>query len=449
MTEDGTSLSADPNTETWSLKSETSFLADHHNYTGYTQTIRETTYDDQGNVVKTIDYTFGHDEIAQRVVDTNDQGQVTNDQLHIFGHDGHGSVRVLYDASAAIAQVFTFAAYGEMIALHNATAQSIAVANRLSSLGYSGEHFDAKAGQQYLRARFYNPANGQFNRLDAFTGNRQDPQSFNKYSYVHGDPIAGIDPSGLMAGGAGGTRTMTITIGIAVALTAFAIPLMVWYNNQDPGMAGIDQKTKSAELKLRMINDENVLESDRKKAIKLLDSRINEIRGGSRRAQDRFYKYFGTGDRQVVLTNLTHSRDYLESITFINNRGNTWDYGYSFLAKSEQERRDMGAGLYSPTGIVIAFVIPTDNLQKIYFNDNAYFDLSGDNAGSKTRIGTLIHEASHEAAHTKDEPFDKFRGASRDQAMVLKDSDPHAATNNAYVLEYYTVPSWEEVNSQF
>lgn len=38
---------------------------------------------------------------------------------------------------------------------------------------------------------------GRFNRLDPFFGNSQDPQSFHKYLYVHGDPIQGVDPSGL------------------------------------------------------------------------------------------------------------------------------------------------------------------------------------------------------------------------------------------------------------
>ncbi|TWT92835.1 RHS repeat-associated core domain-containing protein [Stieleria varia] len=215
VTEDGTSLSADPNTEVWSLKSETSFLADHHNHTGYTQTIREMTTNADGST-KTIDYTFGQDEIAQRVRTDDGQGNTTDETL-IFGHDGHGSVRVLYDAAAAIAQVFTFAAYGEMIALHNEAAASIAVSARLSSLGYSGEHFDAKAAQQYLRARFYNPANGRFNRLDPFAGNMQDPQSLHKYAYVHGDPILGVDSNGeyTIASSLSG---MTIQAGMSNAL---------------------------------------------------------------------------------------------------------------------------------------------------------------------------------------------------------------------------------------
>ncbi len=145
-------------------------------------------------------YTFGHDEIAQRVVERDSGGTITSDATHTFGHDGHGSVRVLYNlagTAAKIAQVFTFAAYGELLALHNSLAVSSPLASRLSSLGYSGEHFDAKAQQQHLRARFYNPANGRFNRLDPFAGNMQDPQSLHKYTYVHGDPIQGIDPTGM------------------------------------------------------------------------------------------------------------------------------------------------------------------------------------------------------------------------------------------------------------
>jgi RHS repeat-associated protein len=58
----------------------------------------------------------------------------------------------------------------------------------LTSLLYSGEIFDQRIEMQYLRARYYNPANGTFNRLDPFFGRMQDPQSLHKYLYVHGDP---------------------------------------------------------------------------------------------------------------------------------------------------------------------------------------------------------------------------------------------------------------------
>ena len=204
--------------DNWTTDSTVEFLADHHNHTGYTQTIRETKTNADGTT-KTVDYTFGHDEIAQRVVerDATPAKNITSDETHVFGHDGHGSVRVLYDLSSTVAEVvqaFTFAAYGQMIAVHDGNGAFLpgGEAAALTSLGYSGEHFDTKAQQQYLRARFYNPVNGRFNRLDPFTGNMQDPQSLHKYAYVHGDPVQGIDPSGMISLGSVNMANVISTI---------------------------------------------------------------------------------------------------------------------------------------------------------------------------------------------------------------------------------------------
>ncbi len=128
------------------------------------------------------------------MTDYDGAGNVTSEVTHVFGHDGHGSVRVLFDMAAAIAQVFAFKAYGKMLAIHNGSAQFVSnsASDALTSVLYSGEPFDAKIAQQYLRARWYDPATGRFNRLDPFFGNLQDPQSLHKYLYVHGDPVMGF-----------------------------------------------------------------------------------------------------------------------------------------------------------------------------------------------------------------------------------------------------------------
>jgi RHS repeat-associated protein len=61
---------------------------------------------------------------------------------------------------------------------------------------YSGEQFDSKIGQQYLRQRYYNPVTGRFNRLDPFFGVQLEPLSFHKYLYAHDDPQNNTDPNG-------------------------------------------------------------------------------------------------------------------------------------------------------------------------------------------------------------------------------------------------------------
>jgi RHS repeat-associated protein len=74
---------------------------------------------------------------------------------------------------------------------------------------YSGEQFDSKIGQQYLRQRYYDPATGRFNRLDPFFGNISDPLSLHKYTYTHNNPINMTDPTGLF-----GAMSIGISIGI-------------------------------------------------------------------------------------------------------------------------------------------------------------------------------------------------------------------------------------------
>jgi RHS repeat-associated protein len=62
-----------------------------------------------------------------------------------------------------------------------------------TNLLYCGEQFDNNLGQYYLRARYYNPLNGRFNRTDPFDGNFEDPQSLHKYLYAHCVPINNME----------------------------------------------------------------------------------------------------------------------------------------------------------------------------------------------------------------------------------------------------------------
>ena len=108
-------------------------------------------------------------------------------------YDGHGSTRQLaaFDGTT-ISDSFSFDAYGVMLG-GKPTSSSPAGTNLL----YAGEHFDTASQQYYLRARWYNPSNGLFNRMDPFAGNNQDPQSLHKYNYVHNNPVNNIDPTGM------------------------------------------------------------------------------------------------------------------------------------------------------------------------------------------------------------------------------------------------------------
>jgi RHS repeat-associated protein len=186
----------------------TTYLTDPYNHTGYAQVLEETT----GGVRKT--YTIGDDVITQYEASTG------TEQLL---YDGHGSTRQLVTGSVgstAIVDDFSYDGYGVLLqAESGASANPGKTLTQATSLLYAGEMFDFDSQHYYNRARWYNPLNGRFNRMDPFAGNTQDPQSLHKYLYCHANPINGIDPAG--------EEFFSISFSIVSTLIALAIILPV------------------------------------------------------------------------------------------------------------------------------------------------------------------------------------------------------------------------------
>lgn len=178
----------------------TLYLIDAQNPTGYSQVFEEGNEASGGNgkiddaeVVRT--YALGYDLLTQANA-VSQGGQV----LH-FLYDAHGSTRALVELSggassialsSSVRQIYSYDAYGNLLNFATTPATSYL---------YSGEQTDlaAKTKQQYLRARYYDPTNGRFNRLDPHPGTKSDPVSLHKYLYASGSPINLLDPSGLFS----------------------------------------------------------------------------------------------------------------------------------------------------------------------------------------------------------------------------------------------------------
>jgi RHS repeat-associated protein len=109
-------------------------------------------------------------------------------------YDGHGSTRQLVDSSEDITAAYSYDAYGNLLGGNPGTPQN--PGSPATNLLYAGEQFDIDAQQYYLRARYYDPSSGRFNRLDPASGNHTDPQSLHKYLYCHANPVNGVDPTG-------------------------------------------------------------------------------------------------------------------------------------------------------------------------------------------------------------------------------------------------------------
>jgi RHS repeat-associated protein len=165
----------------------TDYLVDMYNHTGYAQVLEEWT---SGDTEPAVTYTIGDDVITQ--YKTPQAPPVPAEGLRCLLYDGHGSTRQLAAANGTtIDDAFSYDAYGVMLGGNPKPWKTPS-----SSLLYTGEQFDAGAQQYYLRARYYDPLNGRFNRMDPYAGSPQDPQSLHKYLYCHANPVNSVDPSG-------------------------------------------------------------------------------------------------------------------------------------------------------------------------------------------------------------------------------------------------------------
>ena len=171
----------------------THYLVDTNNLTGYAQVVEEL---QSGAVVK--QFTYGLDLISQR------SGGVS-----FYGYDGQGSVRYLTGANGAITDTYDYDAFGNLIAR---------TGNTDNEYLYTGERFDPNLGFYYLRARYMNPANGRFQNMDSFEGDRYAPASLHKYTYVHNDPANRIDPSGNIS-----LADTQITVGLIITLAVLSV----------------------------------------------------------------------------------------------------------------------------------------------------------------------------------------------------------------------------------
>ena len=62
---------------------------------------------------------------------------------------------------------------------------------------FTGKERDAESGNDYFGARYYASSMGRFMSPDDGTDQRSsNPQSLNRYSYVHNNPLSNVDPFG-------------------------------------------------------------------------------------------------------------------------------------------------------------------------------------------------------------------------------------------------------------
>jgi len=111
--------------------------------------------------------------------------QTNSTATDYFMTDALGSVRQLTNGSGAITYASAYDPYGVVTATSGASG---------TPYGYTGEY--TSNDLVYLRARHYDPAMGRFLTRDTWGGDANSPMSFNRWNYVHSNPIMFTDPTG-------------------------------------------------------------------------------------------------------------------------------------------------------------------------------------------------------------------------------------------------------------
>lgn len=115
-----------------------------------------------------------------------------NGKKGYYLYDGRGSVSSVSGQSGGNMVQYTYDAYG------NTTVNTGSPLN--NPYQYNAEYTDSSTGNQYLRARYYDPASGRFLTKDTYLGETNDPLSRNLYAYTRNNPVNLVDPSGHLFG---------------------------------------------------------------------------------------------------------------------------------------------------------------------------------------------------------------------------------------------------------
>ena len=111
----------------------------------------------------------------------------TSDGASYYLYDGRGSVSGLTPADGVTTNSYQYDPYGNTI---------FGTPISINYYGYNAESTNTNTGYQYLRARYYNPVNGNFITEDTNTGTTENPLTRNRYGYVNNNPLNYEDPTG-------------------------------------------------------------------------------------------------------------------------------------------------------------------------------------------------------------------------------------------------------------
>ena len=127
-------------------------------------------------------------------VDASPQATQEGATYYFYVRDHLSNSRLILDSAGNYKTSFNFEPYGvELLPLNDNTGGS---GNPLERYKYTGQERDYSTNLDYMHFRYYGSNMGRFLKPDNIIPNAANPQSWNLYSYVQGNPVNFNDPSG-------------------------------------------------------------------------------------------------------------------------------------------------------------------------------------------------------------------------------------------------------------
>jgi RHS repeat-associated protein len=172
-------------------------------------------YDGEGKRVKKEDSfggrtVFVYNALGQLIAEYEDQLPPGSAETRYISMDHLGSTRVVTDSSGYVIARHDYLPFGEEIPVDRGGRSAVVDSpDNHHAYGwsddtvrkFSGKERDSESGLDYFGARYFSGAQGRFTSPDPITvtpGRVTDPQQLNLYAYVRNNPLAYIDPTGMV-----------------------------------------------------------------------------------------------------------------------------------------------------------------------------------------------------------------------------------------------------------
>lgn len=239
---------------------------------------------DKDTIIQYRYYQWGADgkPLGFIVKEQDSSGEWTN-KVYYYWTNHRGDVISIRDEEGKEAGSYQYDAYGNVL-------DESGDISKENPIRYAGYYFDSETRNYYLKARYYNPKNGNFLVLDPHQGDENNPISQNGYTYANNNPQSMIDPNGTFAWG-----LVYLIPGVGeVALVGSAI-ILVGTGAYVSWQTGKKVKSKIKGHKSERITNVNKHNSPIWKKLKNVKGRSNRKTSGSG-SKKKYYEWDNAHD---------------------------------------------------------------------------------------------------------------------------------------------------------